>query len=179
MSPKKKSQTTVLREEEKLSERAELNAPPRLCAPLNLCTVRLMIGADWACDADAAAGYNGPFGRAGAVAAPVYPAVQVFQLLFEVFLPVRMPRHAIDPRRSIPLESLEALLQETDGNVGLGCWISSSKKPESESKRIITPRPESHLCQKKRNSVLSFWIPAKNPSTSPALRPRSHYAIGC
>ncbi len=52
----------------------------------------------------------GPFGWPGAVAAPVYPDVQVFQLLFEVFLPVRIPRHAIDPRRRVPLKSLEALL---------------------------------------------------------------------
>jgi hypothetical protein len=38
---------------------------------------------------------------AGAVAAPVYPAVQVFQLFFEILLLVRIPRHAIDPRRAV------------------------------------------------------------------------------
>jgi hypothetical protein len=41
----------------------------------------------------------GPFGRAGAIAVAVYPAVQVFQFLFEVFFLVRIPCHVVDARR--------------------------------------------------------------------------------
>ena len=59
----------------------------------------------------------GPFGRACAVTAPVYPAVQVFQLLFEVLFLVRIPRHTVDPRRGVPLKGAKALLQKIDGDV--------------------------------------------------------------
>ena len=38
-----------------------------------------------------------PSGRTGAIAALVYPIVQVFQFLFEVFS-VGLPRHAVDAR---------------------------------------------------------------------------------
>jgi hypothetical protein len=57
-----------------------------------------------------------PSGRAGAIAAPVYPLVQVFQLLVEVF-PVGPPRHAVDPRRRVTLQCDVATLQKIDGDV--------------------------------------------------------------
>ena len=44
----------------------------------------------------------GPFGRAGAVTAPVYPAVQVLQLFFEVFSGrPATSRHRYPARRSV------------------------------------------------------------------------------
>jgi hypothetical protein len=46
----------------------------------------------------------------------VYPIVQVFQFLFEVFS-IGLPRHAIDPGRSISREREIAPLQEVDGDV--------------------------------------------------------------
>ena len=53
----------------------------------------------------------------GAVAAPVYPAVQVFQLFVEVLFLERIPRHTIDPGRRVPLKSPEALLQKIKSDV--------------------------------------------------------------
>ena len=61
-----------------------------------------------------------PSGGAGAVAAPVYPIVQVCQLLVEVFS-VGLPRHAIDTRRRVPLKREVAPLQEIDGDVMQQC----------------------------------------------------------
>ncbi len=54
--------------------------------------------------------------RPGAVAAPVYPAVQVRQILFKV-LAIGLPRHAVDPRRGVPIEGVVAPLQKLDGDV--------------------------------------------------------------
>ena len=48
-----------------------------------------------------------PSGRSGSVAAPVHSLVQVFQFLFEVFS-VGLPRHAIDPGRSISRQARDS-----------------------------------------------------------------------
>src|SRR5262245_15656001 len=61
-----------------------------------------------------------PSGRAGAVAALVYAIVQVRQFFLKVFS-VGLPRHAIDTRRGVPLESEVTLLQETYGDVMQQC----------------------------------------------------------
>jgi hypothetical protein len=75
-----------------------------------------------------------PFGRACSVAAFVNPLVQVCQLRFEVFS-VGLPRHAIDPRRSITLERMVALLQEVGGDVmqqyGKPHISTLSRRPEA------------------------------------------------
>src|SRR5262245_11809464 len=57
-----------------------------------------------------------PSGGTGAVAALVHAIVQVCQFLLEVFS-IGPPRHAIDTRGSVPLESEVTLLQEIDGDV--------------------------------------------------------------
>jgi len=49
-----------------------------------------------------------PSGRPGAVAAPVYPGVQLWQVLLEVFS-IGLPRHPVDPRSGIPLQRVLAL----------------------------------------------------------------------
>src|SRR4249920_3285670 len=61
-----------------------------------------------------------PSGRPGSVTAPMHAIVQVFQFLFEVFS-IGLPRHAIDPGRSITREREIAPLQEVDGDVMQQC----------------------------------------------------------
>src|SRR5665213_610176 len=58
----------------------------------------------------------GSLGRLRSIRSPMDSAMQIRQLLIEVRL-ILFPRHAVDSRRSLPLQSVKAFPQQIDGNV--------------------------------------------------------------